>query len=280
MPFNSDPPSYQQVTNVIRKMKSSGSPCPLDQISILCFKRCPYLRSHLTEIIRAVWLSGEVPCHWKKACTSLVHKAGATNDPANFRSITLESVPLKVFTSCLRNSIYHFLVQNIYIECNIQKGFTPKFSGTLEHTSQVANIINSARLKRRSLVTTLLDLKNAVGTVHHNLILEVLKFHHIPNYIRVLARSLYTNFQTSMITSHFQFPFYHVGRGILQGDCHSPLLFNLCLNTIIQNIKGEIYKQFGFPLTPVLILPLFRFTGFKLLMMLLLFVVKKRKIRF
>ena len=54
MPFNSDPPSYHQVSKVIRKMKSSGSPSPLYQISILCFKRCPYLRSHLTEIIRAV----------------------------------------------------------------------------------------------------------------------------------------------------------------------------------------------------------------------------------
>ena len=148
MPFKSDPPSYQQVSNVIRKMKSSGSPCPLDQISILCFKRCPYLRSHLAEIIRAVWLSGEVPCHWKKACTILVHKTGATNDPANFPPTTLESVPLKVFTSCLRNSIYHFLVQNIYIECNIQKGFTPKISGTIEHTSQMANIINSACLNK------------------------------------------------------------------------------------------------------------------------------------
>ena len=144
---------------MIHKMKSSGSPCPLDQISILWCKRCPYLRSHLTEIIRAVWLSGEVPCHWKKACTSLVHKAGATNDPANFRSITLESVPLKVFTFCLRNSIYHFLVQNIYLKCNIQKGSTPKLSGTLEYTPQMANIINSARLKQRFLVITLLDFK-------------------------------------------------------------------------------------------------------------------------
>ena len=36
--FNLDPPTYQQVTNVIRNMKTSGSPCPLDQLSIICFK--------------------------------------------------------------------------------------------------------------------------------------------------------------------------------------------------------------------------------------------------
>ena len=35
-PFNLDPPTYTEITNVIRKMKPSGSPCPLDQISIIC----------------------------------------------------------------------------------------------------------------------------------------------------------------------------------------------------------------------------------------------------
>jgi hypothetical protein len=48
--FNLEPTTYQKVTNIIRKMKTSGSPSPLDQISIICFKRCPYLRTYLTEI--------------------------------------------------------------------------------------------------------------------------------------------------------------------------------------------------------------------------------------
>ncbi len=155
--FNLDPPTYQEITNVIRKMKPSGSPCPLDQISIICFTRCPYLRSYLTEIIQAAWSCGVVPSEWKKACTILIYKKGQTNDPASFRPITLESIPLKVFTSCLRNKTFQFLLENNYIEQNIQKGFTPKLSGTLEHTAHMANIINKARTKQRSLIITLLD---------------------------------------------------------------------------------------------------------------------------
>ena len=99
--FDLDPPSYQQVTNIIRRMKASGSPCPLDQLSVICFKRCPFLRTYLTDLIRAVWLSGTIPSEWKKACTVLIHKKGDTNIPSNFRPITLETIPLKVFTSCL-----------------------------------------------------------------------------------------------------------------------------------------------------------------------------------
>ncbi len=244
--FDLDPPTYQQITAVIRKMKASGSPCPLDQLSIICFKRCPYLRTYLTELIRAVWLSGVIPIEWKRACTILTHKNGETNDPSNFRPITLESIPLKVFTSCLRNSMYSFLAVNNYIEHNIQKGFTPNLSGTLEHTAHMTNIINKARIKQRSLIITLLDFKNAFGEVHHNLIQSVLEYHHIPDHIKNIVESLYTDFKTSIITSEFHTPFMTVGRGVLQGDCLSPLLFNMCFNTFIQHIKADKYRQFGF----------------------------------
>ena len=245
-PFNLDPSTYNEITNVIRKMKPSGSPCPLDQISVISLKRCPYLRTYLTEIIQTSWSSGAVPSEWKKACTILIHKKDETDNPANFRPITLESVSLKVFTSCLRNKIFDFLSENNYIEHNIQKGFTPKVSGSIEHTAHMAHIINTARTKQRSLVITLLDLKNAFGELHHNLIYEVLKYHHIPDPINELIRSLYTNFQTSIITKQFSTPFITVGRGVLQGDCLSPLLFNMSFNTFVQHIKSESYTQLGF----------------------------------
>ena len=60
-PFNLDPPTYNEITNVTRKMKPSGSPCPLDQISVICLKRCPYLRTYLIEFIQTSWSSGPIP---------------------------------------------------------------------------------------------------------------------------------------------------------------------------------------------------------------------------
>ena len=149
-------------------MKASGSPCPLDQLSIICFKRCPFLRTYLSEIIRTAWSTGSVPREWKRAYTILNHKKENANDPANFRPITLQSVPLKVFTSCPRNAIFNFLAANNYIEREIQKGFTQGLSGTFEHTAEMADIINKARTKQRSFVITLLNLKNAFGEVHHH----------------------------------------------------------------------------------------------------------------
>ena len=97
-----------------------------------------------------------------------------------------------------------------------------------------------------SLVITLLELKDAFGEVHHNLIKSVVGYHHIPDHIQVIIECLYTNFEASVITSNFNTPFIQVGRGVLQGDWLSPLLFNLCFNTFIQHIKSDKYQQFGF----------------------------------
>ena len=73
-----------------------------------------------------------------------------------------------------------------------------------------------------------------------------LSYHQVPHHIKNVIASLYTDFKTSVIISKFHTPFITVGRGVLQGDCLSPLLFNMCLNTFIQHIKADKYRQFGF----------------------------------
>ena len=226
-------------------MTTSGSPCLLDQLSVICFKRCPYLQTVITEIIAVVWKSGRVPSVWKRACIILVHKKGNHDDPANFRPITLQSVPLNVFTSCLCDTICSFLKQNGFVEQWIQKGFTHGVSGDLEHTSMMGNVTNKARLKQHSVVITLLDLKNAFGEVHHNLINSVLSYHHIPQTVQLLMANLYTSFHSSIISDCFTTPAIPFQHGVLQGDCLSPLLFNLRFNTVIKVIKQVKYTFYN-----------------------------------
>ena len=142
--------------------------------------------------------------------------------------------------------MFSFLSENKYVEHEVQKGFTPKVSGTFEHMSQMSYLINHARVKQRSLVITLLDLKNTFGKVHHRLITEVLNCHHMLEEIQKLISSLYTGFHTSVITKSFATPFILVGQGVLQGDPLSLSTFNLIFNTFIRSIKSEQFEQFGY----------------------------------
>ena len=147
--FNSNPPTYAEISQIIKRMKISGSPCPLDQISIISYKHCPYLHSYLTVIIAEIRKKKVIPPTWKKAITILIHKKGSTNN--NFCPITLDTVSLKILTSALRNKVGQFLSCNNYIETNIQKGFINGISDTFEQTSHV---INNERKSQQSLIVT------------------------------------------------------------------------------------------------------------------------------
>ena len=122
----------------------------------------------------------------------------------------------------------------------------PKMSGTFEHTYHLSHLISHARKKQRFLTVTLLDLRNAFGEVHHSLIKTVLEYHHLPNETSTLIQQLYTNFFTCITTDSYRTDFIHVGKGVLQGDCLNPLLFNLIINTFIQHVKNASYRQLGY----------------------------------
>ena len=163
----------------------------------------------------------------KNGLTVLAYKKGLADDPANFRPIALEPVIANVLTSLIRNRIYVFLCKNQYIETNIQKGFWSGISGTIEHTELMSHLINHARQKQRSLVVTLIDLKNAFGEVHHELIRAVLRFHHIPRSIEKFILHLYDGFHISVAANGFLTDPIPAQRRALQGDCLSLLIFNM-----------------------------------------------------
>ena len=155
-------------------------------------------------------------------------------------------VALKVLTSLIRDRIYSFLASNNYIESEIQKGFVLGMSGTYEHIANLSYLINHARKKQKNLTITLIDLRNAFGEVHHNLIDTIFEYHHADQQVRDIVKLLYRDFYTSIITDAFTSDFIKVSKGVLKGDCLSSLLFDLVINTFIQHIKQNHYNQLGY----------------------------------
>ena len=103
----------------------------------------------------------------------------------------------------------------------------------------MANMINKARVKQRSLIITLLDLKNAFGEVHHRLIQRILDYHYIPDDVQQWIASLYQDFHTSIISKDFTTPLIPVRRDVLQGD--SLVLYcSICVSTLLPNLLNLI----------------------------------------
>ena len=101
-----------------------------------------------------------------------------------------------------------------------------------------------ARKKQCSVIITLLDLKNAFGEVHYNLIKIVLAYHHIPELVQAFIASLYTDFESYINSDNFPTPVIPFKRGVLEGDCLSPLSSTCALIHLSSSLKK--YKQLGF----------------------------------
>ena len=98
--------------------------------------------------------------------------------------------------------------------------------------------INNAQLKQKGCVITLLDLKNAFSEVNHQLLIETLKPHHVPDDVITLILALFSDYDISTLTDSFMTSSIRVHRGVLQGDSLSSLLFNLVISTLINTIKS------------------------------------------
>ena len=93
----------------------------------------------------------------------------------NFQTISWLNVEGKIFFAVLERRMPTFLTANQYIDTSVQNGGVPGFSGCLEHTSAINQIISEAKVNNKDLTVICLDLANAYGSIPHKMIDEALK---------------------------------------------------------------------------------------------------------
>jgi Reverse transcriptase (RNA-dependent DNA polymerase) len=213
---------------------------------VLVMKKCPIVRTALHKLIVECWRQRNIPQCWKEAMSVLIYKKGDTADVANFRPITLQPIFYKVLSAVYRNRLYGFLSDNDYIDTHIQKGFWPKCDGISEHPELLTHIMKNAKRTQRSIVISLLDLRNAFGEVSHQLIRSSLQYHHVPSGMIQMFSNIYDGSRIRVAVNKECTQAITVGRGVLQGDPSSPLLFNLCFNSLMRTLTQPKYKRLGY----------------------------------
>ena len=100
----------------------------------------------------------------------LLAKSNNLTDCADFRPIAITGVIGKIIFSVLSDNLQKYMLQNAYIDREVQKGFLTGISGCLEHSFALHEALKEAKSWKKSIVVTWIDLANAYGSVRHNLI--------------------------------------------------------------------------------------------------------------
>ena len=108
------------------------------------------------------------PEGWAHSTSILLYKKGSTSEPANFRRIGLSNVLSKLYNSFLGRDALSHGVANGVIDPTRQKAFIPGVNGCVEHSFVVQEMVKNARDSGRALHLTSLDLRDAYGSVSHD----------------------------------------------------------------------------------------------------------------
>ena len=245
--FDDSPVTPGVIKALLKKCPSVSSP-GVDGISYSFLKRLPSCHHFLATLFSKILLeSNEAPPIWCSGKMILIHKKGDSSSPANFRPIALTSVIGKLLHKIIARRLERYCLANDILDPSIQKGFLRGINGTMEHIFAVTSIIEHAKSNGMPVSMSFLDLRNAFGSVSHQLIHDILFHIKVPTSIRSYVASVYSQLNAFVSTKLWSTSSFNITRGVFQGDTMSPIIFLLSFNPIIQlaqrlQCPGFIFK--------------------------------------
>ena len=119
----------------------------------------------LTHIYKASLHQCRLPHDWKIALVSPIYKKGSCKSPANYRPISLTSIPCKILEHLIYSSVYNHLEANSIL-CDAQHGFRKNRSCETQLIITINEIVSRLNLGEQVDVLSL-DFSKAFDKVPH-----------------------------------------------------------------------------------------------------------------
>ncbi len=232
-----------KIKQIIKKIKPKKSHTP-DGIPAVFFKKLDnQLCAPLSVLFEMSFDRSEIPNIWKLADVVPVFKKGVSNDPNNYRPVSLTSISCKIMEMCIIDSLLDYLRVRRLISRQ-QHGFLAKKSTC----TQLLECINDWSLSlsaRKSVDVIYIDFRKAFDSVSHQKLINKLETFGISgNLLSWLSVFLSNRQQRVIIGSHMS-SYVDVRSGVPQGSCLGPLLFVLYINDLPDVIKNVTCKLFA-----------------------------------
>ena len=231
--------SSSMVWREINKLKSEKSAGP-DGWPIQVLKQCSQQISLPFSILfNKSFQSGHLPCDWKIAYITPIHKKGLRNVAGNYRPVSLTSTVVKLMKSIIKSSIFNHLISNNLISSS-QFGFLPGHSCSTQ-LLYVMDIITSSLDHGLPVDVIYLDLQKAFDSVPHNRLLLKVESYGISGKFLGWIKSFLSDREQFVVLNGCKSGRHKVLSGVPQGSILGPLLFTIYVNDLPQSISSSVF---------------------------------------
>jgi exonuclease III len=195
----------------------------------------------LTRVFQVAWDSGEAPADWQDGVVVPIFKKGDKTECANYRGITLLSLPGKIYAKILESRVRGIVEPRVSDE---QCGFRPGRS-TTDQVFSLRQVFEKSWEFAQPVFMTFVDLEKAYDRVPRDELWECLREYEVDGELIRAIQSLYKRSSACVRVNGIKSTSFTVGVGLRQGCVLSPILFTCFMDRIVKRSRGPECVRIG-----------------------------------
>ena len=144
--FDLSPIRPKLIKQILSNKEATSAPGH-DGLMYGLLRKLPCTQHFMSTLFTKLLTTGEPPESWSSSRVSLIYKDNSTDDPGNFRMISLTPCVGKLFHQIMAERTATILCKNGIIDDSTQKAFLRGINGCIEHTQTMHELLASVRLK-------------------------------------------------------------------------------------------------------------------------------------